>query len=77
MLNITELNLIVILIVIFENEIDSGDLFYEYDCPPTPSLIPTPSYPTSAVNGIDNGLSEINILQGVFGADCNENMIAN
>ena len=47
-----------------------GASFYGYDYSPAP-FTPTPLYLISAFNGINNGLSEINILKGVLGVVCN------
>ena len=48
-------------------EVDFGDLFYGYYYPLT--TFPTPAHlcSTSVFDGIDNGLSEINIAESVFG----------
>ena len=48
-------------------EIDFGDLFYAYCYPTTPFPTPALLYSTSTFNGIDNGLSEINIVKSIFG----------
>ena len=47
-------------------EVDFGDLFYRYFYPPTSFPTLAPSYSTTTFNGIDNGLSKINIVKSVF-----------